>query len=360
MNRIIRKTGMLMIMALVMTAVMSLCAHAAGEKTSVKMEDQTAVQITMLKGDQTSLEVSAGGKIVQAPDVTFSSSKKKVASVTSNGLIKARKRGTAQITISHKGRSVSVNVAVRLSGSEGSSGAGTLTCSGGSVIKTGKEITVKLNKTARSHNWTWEFTGTAAKDARILKDRYKRTGKITFTVWPAGGTLTLVGTDPAGYTIRHSFTVKQTARWKKREQFRTDALAGITPDMTRDKIIRYFANYIADRASYVPGNYFSIIDGKNGDCVSYSVAFKYLCDAVGIETIIVKNAGSRSHYWNQVNLDGTWYNVDAQGYDTSRSRRWILSSDARHNWFASTTYKAQNGIGYPVSPAHVCSVNYGE
>ena len=360
MNRIIRKTGILIIMALVMSAALFVCAHAAEEKTSVKMEDLTVPGITMVKGDQTALEVSAGGKIIEAPDVTFSSSQKKIASVSASGIIKAKKRGKALITIRHNGRVLSLNVTVRLSGSNGSAGAGTLTCSGGSVIKTGKEITVKLNKTARSHNWTWEFTGTAAKDARILKDKYKRTGKITFTVWPAGGTLTLVGTDPAGYTIRHSFTVKQTARWKKREQFRTDALAGITPDMTKDRIIRYFANYIADRASYVSGNYFSIIDGKNGDCVSYSVAFKYLCDAVGIETIIVKNAGSRSHYWNQVNLDGIWYNVDAQGYDTSRSRRWILSSDERHNWYASTTYKAQNGIGYPVSPAHVCSVNYGE
>lgn len=359
MNRIIRKTGIVLIMMLVFSAVMFVCAHAA-ETVSVKMEDGTVPGITMIKGDQITLEVMRGGEIVTAPDVTFSSSKKKVVGVTKKGVIRAKKKGKAVITIQCNGRKVSLNVNVKLNGSEGFQGAGTLTCSSGSVIKTGKEITVKLNKTARSRNWTWEFTGSAAKDARILNDKYKRSGKITFTVWPSGGTLTLIGTDPAGYTIQHSFTVKQTAKWKKREQFRTDALAGVTPDMTKDRIIRYFANYIADRASYVSGNYFSIVDGKNGDCVSYSVAFKFLCDAVGIETIIVKNAGGRSHYWNQVNLDGIWYNVDAQGYDTSRSRRWILCSDDRHKWYASTTYHAQNGIGYPVSPAHICTVNYGE
>ncbi len=346
---------------LVLFSCLAVCVYAQ-EKITVRMEDNETAGVTMVKGEQALLEVTSSG-LIQDPSVLhFKSSKKKVAKVTKTGVVKAKKKGKTFIRISDGKRIVSLKITVKSASdaSEGSKGAGKITCSGGNVIKTGKVITLKLNKTAAAHDWTWQFTGTCAKDARILNGNYKKSGKITFTVWPCGGTLAIVGNDPLGYTIRYSFNVKQTSRWKKREMFRNEALSGITPDMSPAQMILYFCDYIADRASYESGTYFSIIDGKNGDCVSYSAAFRYLAEAVGIETITVKNNGSRSHYWNQVKLDGVWYNVDAQGYDTSRTRKWVLSSDERHGWYASTVYSAQNGIQYPVSPANVCLINYKE
>ncbi len=333
----------------------------ADEELTVQMTETDKLKVNASKGDRIVLIIKNGEEQIPASEVTFKTSKKKVAKVTKSGLLKAVKKGTATISVYYNGLSRKIKVTVLKegsdSGSQGSSGAGKITCSSGSSIKTGKVVTLKLNKTAAAHDWTWTFSGSCSADARVLKATSK---KVTFTVWPTGGDLTIHGTDPAGATISYSFKVKQSSKWAKREKFRKEALEAASAALTPAKKIRFFCDYIADRASYVSGNYFSIIDGKNGDCVSYSVAFKFLADAVGIETIIVKNGGTRSHYWNQVKLDGKWYNVDAQGYDTSRSRRWVLCSDDRHGWYASTTYSAQSGIKYPVSPANVCKYNYGK
>lgn len=347
--------------ALSLSIMMSAGVFGAS-KTTVCIDEEGTQKLTLVKGDKTTLVVMNGTQEIPASDVKFKSSKKTVAKITSAGVLSAVKKGTATITVRSNGLKKKIKVVVQKiktdAGLTSSKGAGKMTCSYGTSIRTGRTITMKLNKTAVQHNWTWTFEGDHAYDARILKNDYKSTKRITFTVWPSGGKLRLVGTDPEGFQISYDFTVKQTKKWARREQFRTAAYAGITDSMTDAQKIRYFAKFIADRASYQTGLYYGIIDGKKGDCISYSVAFKFLADAAGIETIIVKNGGQKSHYWNQVKLDGVWYNVDVQGYDTSRSKKWVLSSDKRHGWYADAAFSAQNGIKYPFSPGHVCSVNY--
>ncbi len=351
----------MMTVSLVLSLAMAVCVHA-DESAEVSLDETGTTKVTMTIGDSMTLVLKSGEEVVSPSEVKFKSSKTKVAKVTKKGVIKAKKKGSAVITAQYNGLSKKIKVSVKKvkqdSGLTSSNGAGKMTCSSGKNIKTGKIITMKLNKTAASHNWTWSFSSEAAADARILNGDYKNSRKITFTVWPGGGFLTLIGTDPEGYRISYDFKVKQTKTWARREKFRDEALAGISASMTKADMVKYFADFIADRASYASTSYFAILDGNNGDCISYSVAFKFLADAVGIETIIVKNGGSRSHYWNQVKIDDVWYNVDAQGYDTSRSKKWVLSSDDRHGWYASTTFYSQSGINYPFSPANICTRNY--
>jgi hypothetical protein len=51
-------------------------------------------------------------------------------------------------------------------------------------------------------------------------------------------------------------------------------------------------------------------EGK-GVCEAYAEAFKILMNAVGIECIMVPGeAGGVGHVWNQVKVDGKWYNTD--------------------------------------------------
>ena len=238
-----------------------------------------------------------------------------------------------------------------------SANAGKIKPASGSSVQTGQAVVLKLNKKAASHDWTWTFSGTAAEDAHILSSDYKTSKRLKLTVWPSGGTLTVIGTDPDGLTISCDLEVSQSSVWKKRADFRANALAGVSPSMSEEELVVYFAEYIADRASYGPGqgNFFRVIDEGVGDCWCYSTAFKLLADAVGIETIIVKNGGSKSHYWNQVEIDDTWYNVDVQGYDTNRSHKWLLASNSTHGFNGDTSFSLNHGIHYPVSPAHVCT-----
>ena len=363
-----RKTVIFLAMTLLVAAVLFTYVHA-DETYTVRMDGENP-KITMTKGSALKLQVTSGGKNIAASDVKFSFSKKRVAQVTAEGVLNAVKKGKTVLTVIYNDQSVKVNVAVKKNAGSSSetaadsqkSSGGTckMTSSSGSRITTGNIVTLTLNKAAIGREWTWSFTGTASGSARILNGQYKKNGKITFTVWPSGGTLDVVGTDPTGTTMRCSFTVKQNKTWKRREGVRNTVLAGLTPGMTTAQKLKYFVEWIADHTEYGHGNYFGVLDGKPGDCISYSAGFKFFCDAIGVETIIVKNAGAKSHYWNQVNLDGVWYNVDAQGYDTSRSKKWFLSSNERHGYNGDTTYQAQVGIWYPFSPAHVCTSNYKE
>ncbi len=365
MKQFIRRISLVLLFTLILSALVPMSAHAA-KKLSVSVNGKAVKKITVNKGEKISLKVTYGKKTLKAKKPTYKSSNKRIVLVSKKGVIKGRNAGKATVTVRYKGKKRSLKIVVtdpdaKEEQSTTPSSAGKLSCDKGSSINAGEIISVKLSSDAKKHNWTWTFSGTAGKDARILKNNYKSTGKIEFTVWPSGGTLKLTGTDPSGVTIGYNFKVAQSNTWKKREKYRTDALAGITPSMTKKDMVVYFADYIADRAKYGPGqgNFFRVIDKGEGDCWCYSTAFKLLADAVGIETIIVKNSLSTSHYWNQVNLNGIWYNVDVQGYDTGKSHNWILSSDKRHGsrWIGDPNYNVQYSIHYPVSPAHTCTKN---
>ena len=407
MKQAIRRIQYILMFTLFLAAMISMCTHAE-DILSVRVNgEDVGKKITAVQGNTIKLRVFYGDKKIKPKKAKYKSGKTKVATISKKGVIKTLKAGKTKITVTYMGKIVKFKVVVtdakkpdssgtddgtvvpgkdtddKISGKDTddktsgkdtgtdtteqppekkvspSADAGKLTCSKGNKIKTGEIVTLKFNKKAKKHDWTWSFTGTCGKDVHILKPKYKKTGKLVFTVWPAGGTLTVTGTDPTGLTISYSFKVSQGKKWKKRERYRTKALAGLTPGMSQKQMVVYFANYIADHAKYGPGNgnFFSVIDKGVGDCWCYSTAFKLLADAVGIETIIVKNALKTSHYWNQVKINDVWYNVDTQGYDTGRSHHWILSSDKKHGsrWRGDPDFKSQYSIYYPVSPAHTCT-----
>ncbi len=49
---------------------------------------------------------------------------------------------------------------------------------------------------------------------------------------------------------------------------------------------------------------------KYAVCSGYAKTFKYLCDMVDLECTYVTGKARGSHAWNQVKIDGKWYNVD--------------------------------------------------
>ena len=371
MKQVVLKVRYLMIFMLFLAVFMSVNTHAVPLLSASVNGQEITGRIFMKPGDKLPLTVTCDNAELVPTDVKYKSSRKAVAKVSKKGVIKAKAAGKTTITVQYQ-TTLKLKVTVMEQDAEtdntASSGAsssvpvstsGMLTCSEGDKINTGKVVEMALSAKARKYDWTWSFEGSCGKDARILSDKSKGSGKLSFTVWPSGGTLTLIGKEPSGLTVSYNFKVKQSAKWKQREQYRTEALAGLTPGMSQIDMIVYFADYIADRAKYGSGqgNFFRVIDEGVGDCWCYSTAFKLLADAVGIETIIVKNSLSTSHYWNQVCLDGVWYNVDAQGYDTGKAHHWILSSDKSHGsrFLGDPNFYSQYSIHYPVSQAHSCT-----
>ena len=57
---------------------------------------------------------------------------------------------------------------------------------------------------------------------------------------------------------------------------------------------------------------------KKGICEAYAKAFKYCADLLGIENEIIPFS-KMNHMWNQVKIDGNWYNVDVTNDETASS-----------------------------------------
>ncbi|MDE5946641.1 MAG: hypothetical protein K2G63_04970, partial [Oscillospiraceae bacterium] len=78
----------------------------------------------------------------------------------------------------------------------------------------------------------------------------------------------------------------------------------------------YFHDYIAQNCSYIEqgedvATAYGCIIGKKANCEGYSKAFKYLCDNADIPcVVVVGKSDNENHAWNQVQINGIWYNID--------------------------------------------------
>ncbi len=97
-------------------------------------------------------------------------------------------------------------------------------------------------------------------------------------------------------------------------------ISDFTDDMTdvqkllliHDRIISNAAYRNADAVSNDDRTVVGVLLNKIGVSESYAKAFKYCADIIGIENEIVY---STTHTWNQVCLNGKWYNIDLASDD---------------------------------------------
>lgn len=76
------------------------------------------------------------------------------------------------------------------------------------------------------------------------------------------------------------------------------------------------AKWLEHRAEYKNiawGGYANLIYGKGGTCEAYAGAYHYLCRLTGIT---VDEVATEDHIWNQIKINGKWYNVDTTNDDS--------------------------------------------
>lgn len=106
--------------------------------------------------------------------------------------------------------------------------------------------------------------------------------------------------------------------------------ARVTEGMTdREKIVA-LVNYVYDHCEYAPdwsknraNTAWGLLVYGEAQCSGYARGMVALFDAVGIESRYVHAAKTDpinpSHQWNLVKLDGKWYHLDVQMFDSSFS-----------------------------------------
>lgn len=86
---------------------------------------------------------------------------------------------------------------------------------------------------------------------------------------------------------------------------------------------------------------FEVLNSKKGDCNEHSTLFTALARSIGIPTkieagLVFQGKGFYYHAWNEVNIDGTWYPIDA-----TLNR---IQMDATHIKLAEGSLKSQSEI----------------
>ncbi len=108
----------------------------------------------------------------------------------------------------------------------------------------------------------------------------------------------------------------------------------IIHDAVVDTVAYDFEAAEADDSSHDAFNVYGALVRKKAVCTGYAGAMKMLLNLVGIECRTAvgmsKNAG---HMWNQVRIDGDWYNLDVTWDDSSPDSDILYS---RYNYFNIT------------------------
>ena len=128
------------------------------------------------------------------------------------------------------------------------------------------------------------------------------------------------------------------------EQVKNQILQNKTGNTLED--IKMVHDYLVDTITYDSTlskqniyNIYGALIGKESVCEGYARAFKYLLDELGIPCVLVIGTGTNSqgqtenHAWNYVQLNGTWYAVDATWDDPVVVGGGTASEESKYKYF---------------------------
>lgn len=144
----------------------------------------------------------------------------------------------------------------------------------------------------------------------------------------------------------------------------------IVDGMTEQQKVRAACDYLMDTCSYAvswaengANTAWGALVYHEAQCSGYARAFKALCDGMGIGCYYVhadENSINPSHQWNVVSVDGNWYIIDVQGFDSSNEL--ISPEDLNFNYtvfyLVSDEKYASMGLSWDRSSVPACLSSY--
>ena len=144
----------------------------------------------------------------------------------------------------------------------------------------------------------------------------------------------------------------------------------VTAQMSEYEMVKAIHDYIVNNTQY---DYDRLLNGTVPDishsplgvlqygvavCQGYAYAFELLCDLSGIECDFVGGvAGGGGHAWNQVKVDGKWYNVDTTWDDPIYYFNGVLTPYLSYDSFlVSDAVLYQDHVTEDAQ--HVCTESY--
>lgn len=130
----------------------------------------------------------------------------------------------------------------------------------------------------------------------------------------------------------------------------TTIVNGAKAKTTSIEKAKYVHDYLISNSAYdyelKSSTIYDLLMNKKGTCRAYSLAFKDAMDKLGIECVVVVQ-DDKLHSWNQVKIDGKWYNVDVT-WDSNNSingtpdATLFMKSDSLYKVTGHKTWKSVN------------------
>ncbi len=199
----------------------------------------------------------------------------------------------------------------------------------------------------------------------MLEDTWVETDGKRYRVGSDGGMLKgqTIKVDEVQYVLGEDGSVTEMIQEKSEEELQAEAIAAqivasITNSaMTKPEKAAAIYNYVRGNMTYTSGGLrpesgeaAAALYGfrrHSGNCFEYYAMSKYLLEAAGMPNICVVRESDGDHYWNLVNVDGTWYHFDTTPRTTGG--RWCLVTTGQ---LQANSWRAHNfDIGaYPQTP----------
>ena len=116
--------------------------------------------------------------------------------------------------------------------------------------------------------------------------------------------------------VRYSLNVRATETRAAWTSFRTSLLSRLlSGSESSQETCLLIARWLCDYSSYEvtdDSDWFSLLETHYGQCSHYAHTFAFLMEETGIP---VNYVSDKDHAWNQVQIDGEWYNLDVTGMD---------------------------------------------
>lgn len=344
-----RRAGLPLVLLCVLTilaffALRPVPSYAAKQSKQPKL---SKTKVTLCVGGRTKLRVKNCKE-----KVTWRSSNSYVAKVSRKGVVTSRHGGYAVIFAKADGKELKCRVTVRSSKKE----KPFIFCKeadiDGSTVTCGKTYELYIMG-GYGKKWKWKISDPEL--AKLEKggnyvSSLKRSGKKSVkvkTYMGKSGTVRITARS-GSKILRFRLVIHASSKDIAYISLRQKVLASvIRPEMTAENKCLALAKWLSDYASYKVTNAedYSLLTTRKGQCYHYARTYEFLLEGTGIECECVC---TKRHAWNQVKIDGSWYNIDVSSFDTGISAypydyKYFLVSDEAF-WRKEVRYK----------PCHSC------
>ena len=324
-------------------------ARAAGQPRLSK------TRLTLVTGKSKKLKVKGYKGKVQ-----WVSTNPYVAKVSGKGKVKAKHMGYTVILV--KAGDVVLKCPVTVNGRKKKKEKPFIFCyevdREGRSIETGNAYNLAVMN-GYYDTWNWKVSNT---DYATLYDNGNhgasavRTGKycqLVETFMGKSGTVLVTATN-GSVTLQYQMVIHPSAVDAAYVNLRNQVLSSmIRPGMRAQEKCLVIAKWLSNYASYKITNAedYSLLKTGVGQCYHYARTYDFLMDGTGIPCDYISSKGNPGHAWNQVQIDGAWYNVDVTSFDNTENNR---KYPFFYQYFMVSDY--QYAMKQPrYNPYHVCT-----